>query len=282
MLLLCIMVPIGTVTTHKRRTIMKKIITVLTICILLFGLASCSQEKDKQTIFPNISLSNENSTETFKSKETESKSGVKDSASTDIGGSDITQDKYRVCYYSINKFFSQLVDFEELQVWKENVYATYPNETNEMVIKRFVQDFNISREDFDEANYLAAKMISEELQEAPMMNPKDYLNQEIYEVYNADIIYTFDDEIINEYYLSGEYPFCYQDEYENAVLSGEYKTQTTDFYFDYDDHSTVKLRGFEYIEKETQLTDSVFIPEETSAIPTEPIEVTAEQTEPIE
>ena len=137
-------------------------------------------------------------------------------------------------------------------------------------------DFNISREDFDKANHKLALSFSQELQEAPMMNPKDYLNQEIYEVYNADIIYTFDDEIINDYYLSREYPFCYQDEYENAVLSGEYKTQTTDFYFDYDDHSTVNLRGYKYTEEETTVA------EETSATLTEPIETTAEQTKPIE
>ncbi len=268
-------------TSSRRKTLprkgeqsMKKFITVLTICILLFGLTSCSEKKgaEQKTTFQSVSVSVENSTETNKNNITLPSTNAQENISNDIGGGDILQDKYRVCYYGINKYFAQMVDFEELQVWKENVYATYPNETNEMVIKRFVQDFNISREDFDKANYEAAKMISEELEEVPTVNPKDYLNQEIYEVYNADIIYTFDDEIINEYYLSGEYPFCYQDEYENAVLSGEYKTQTTDFYFDYDDHSTVKLRGFEYVEKETQLTDFVYNPEETTAEQTEPIE----------
>lgn len=61
------------------------------------------------------------------------------------------------------------------------------------------------------------------------MNPQDFANQEIYEVYNGDIIYTFDDEIINNYYLSHDYPFCYASEYEEAVANGTYETRTTDW-----------------------------------------------------
>ena len=238
---------------------MKKILTVLLICILLFSLVSCADKKDNEQTTTSTSVSVENNTETTVNKTTEQATNGQENISNDVGGSDILQDKYRVCYYGINKYFAQMADPLEVRAWEENVYEISPNETNEMVMKRFVQDFNISREDFDKANYEAAKMISEELQEAPMMNPKDYLNQEIYEVYNADIIYTFDDEIINEYYLSGEYPFCYQDEYENAVLSGAYKTQTTDFYFDYDDHSTVKLRGYQYADEQplTELANTL-------------------------
>ncbi len=237
---------------------MKKFITVLTICILLFGLASCAEKKgaEQTTKFPSVSTSVENSTEKNENKPTVPVTSGQENISNDVGGGDILQDKYRVRYYSITAEFAKLADPLEVRTWEEKIYEVSPNETNEMVMKRFIQDFNISREDFDKANHELALSFSQELQEAPMMNPKDYLNQEIYEVYNADIIYTFDDEIINEYYLSGEYPFCYQDEYENAVLSGAYKTQTTDFYFDYDDHSTVKLRGYEYVEDETKLTET--------------------------
>ena len=236
---------------------MKKILTVLIICVLLIGLVSCAGEKDTEqtTTSPVTSVSVEISTDVSENETTELATNIQENISNDVGGSDILQDKYRVCYYGINKYFAQMADPLEVRAWKEKIYEVSPNETNEMVIKRFVIDFNISREDFDKANYEAAKMISEELQEVPTIDPKDYLNQEIYEVYNADIIYTFDDEIINEYYLSGEYPFCYQDEYENAVLAGTYKTQTTDFYFDYDDHSTVNLRGYKYIEEETTVTE---------------------------
>ena len=37
---------------------------------------------------------------------------------------------------------------------------------------------------------------------------------------------TFDDQIINEYYLSREYPFVYESEFEQAVASGEYTPRT--------------------------------------------------------
>ncbi|MBR3781060.1 MAG: hypothetical protein IKK63_07670 [Clostridia bacterium] len=242
---------------------MKKILTVLIICVLMFGLVSCADKKDTDQTTTSTSVSVENNTETTVNKTTEQATNGQENISNDVGGSDILQDKYRVRYYNITTEFAKLADPIEVRAWEEKIYEVSPNETNEMVIKRFVQDFDISREDFDKANHELALSFSQELQEAPMMNPKDYLNQEIYEVYNADIIYTFDDEIINEYYLSGEYPFCYQDEYENAVLSGEYKTQTTDFYFDYDDHSTVKLRGYQY-DDEIQSTKFAGIPEETT------------------
>lgn len=108
-------------------------------------------------------------------------------------------------YYGIPAQFARLVDSDELRAWEEDIYQIYPNETNQMVMKRFIQDFNISREDFEKANYEFAEWISIDLEAVAVMNPKDYINQGIYEVYNGDIIYTFDDEIINEYYLSGDY-----------------------------------------------------------------------------
>ena len=61
------------------------------------------------------------------------------------------------------------------------------------------------------------------------MRPLDYENQQTYEIYNADIIYTFDDEIINEYYLTPDYPYCADFEYESAVKRGEYTSQTEEW-----------------------------------------------------
>ncbi len=248
---------------------MKKALSILTVCVLLFSLVSCTEKEEgiKPTILsPASSVSIENSTETIKNKTTVPATNSQENISNDIGGGDILQDKYRVRYYNITASFARLVNNEEaVRAWEEKIYEVYPNETNEMIMKRFVQDFNISREDFDRANHELALSFSQEMEEVPTMNPKDYLNQEIYEVYNGDIIYTFDDEIINEYYLSREYPFCYQDEYENAVIAGTYQTQTTDFYFDYDDHATVKLRGYE-----AETTVAVpEVTETTTAIPEE-------------
>ena len=53
-------------------------------------------------------------------------------------------------------------------------------------------------------------------------------NREIKDQF-AVFIYTFDDEIINEYYLTPDYPFCSDDEYEYALKNGTYETHTTDW-----------------------------------------------------
>ena len=90
----------------------------------------------------------------------------------------------------------------------------------------FIQHFNFYREDFDRTNLPLAKDFVK-MEEKPTMKPQDYENQQPYEIYNSDIIYTFDDEIINEYYLTPDYPFCFDDEY--ALKNGTYETRTTDW-----------------------------------------------------
>ena len=47
--------------------------------------------------------------------------------------------------------------------------------------------------------------------------------------YLRAVFYTFDDEIINNYYLSPDYLFSMQIEYQNAVADGTYQTRTTDW-----------------------------------------------------
>ena len=202
-------------------------IAIITILLISFALSSCQKTKEP------VDTTNSTKTEDVISSNSEiaNSSGTTKTPPTKNGegGGEILQEKYRQCYYRISEPFALLVDKTELEEWEDRVYEEDPNETNEMVMKRFVQDLDISREDFDKANYKLAKIIFEGMEEAPMMNPKDYANQEMFELYNGDIIYTFDDEIINEYYLSGEYPFCMEHEYEEALAEGTYQTQTTDW-----------------------------------------------------
>ena len=178
-----------------------------------------------------------------------------------IGGGEIVQEKYRQCYYRISYQFAQLVDSQELKEWKEKVFSEDPSEINEMIMKRFIHDFDISREQFDKANLELAKFLYDQNSPLPSMNPKDYINQEMFELYNADIIYTFDDQIINEYYLSGEYPFVYESDYEEAVANGTYQTRTTDWV-------NIEQMEAEIIAKygETEIiTETATLPEETAA-----------------
>ena len=148
---------------------------------------------------------------------------------SDVGGGTFASTKYRSIYGCVPRPFANLVDLYEFEEWYDTVIENDPNKTEIMPMKLFIQEFSISREDFDKANLEWTKIIINGFDGIPMMNPQDFLNQETDEVYNADIIYTFDDEIINNYYLSHEYPFVYVSDYENAVADGTYQTQTIDW-----------------------------------------------------
>ncbi len=177
------------------------------------------------------------------------------------GGGDIDnyidpyKTKYRRIYYSggsggLNTFFANLVTDEDYFEWMEQYYAKHPTgdgmfregekivEPTRMKIVDFVMFFDIPRDVFEEANntWCHSRMIK--WGEVPVMNPKDYKEQEEFEVYNVDIIYTFDDEIINAYYERGEYPFNTEEEYLEAVECHGYVTQTKEF---------IMLEGFEKV-----------------------------------
>lgn len=158
--------------------------------------------------------------------------------------------KYRRIYYdNISVFFAVLVDRDELYEWSTEYYAKNPNadglfekgeeitEPKTMRIVDFIKHFNIPKEEFEEANKTwCHRMIK--WGDVPVMNPKDYKEQEEFEVYNVDIIYTFDDEIINAYYERGEYPFDTEEEYLEAIENDGYITQTEEF---------IMLEGFEKV-----------------------------------
>ena len=163
--------------------------------------------------------------------------------------------KYRSVYYSggssgLNTFFANLVSDEEYEEWMSQYYAKQPPndglfevgeeiiEPTRMKIVDFVMYFDIPRDVFEEANntWCHSRMIK--WGDVPVMNPKDYKEQEEFEVYNVDIIYTFDDEIINAYYERGEYPFDTEEEYLEAIENDGYITQTEEF---------IMLEGFEKV-----------------------------------
>ncbi len=196
---------------------MKKFLSLILFFSFLFIITSCTRGNkmdppvSSTTVQQNIPLNNT------------------DTALSEVGGGTFASTKYRSIYCCIPRPFANLVDFYEFEEWYDIVIENDPNKTEIMPMKLFVQEFNISREDFDRANLEWSKIIINGFHGIPMMNPQDFLNQETDEVYNADIIYTFDDEIINNYYLSHEYPFVYVTDYENAVADGTYQTRTTDW-----------------------------------------------------
>ena len=140
----------------------------------------------------------------------------------DIGGADEQMSspfdgyKYRAIYYDVPAPFADLVDEDAYWDWLENEtpYRKYPRDNiEEMAMVAFVKRFNISRQDFDKANE-KYKQILLEYGGMAFMNPAEEdpyydRDKETHEVYNADIIYTFDNELINAYYL---YVDPYEDE----------------------------------------------------------------------
>lgn len=104
--------------------------------------------------------------------------------------------QYRAVYYTIYGEFFELLDNTQQQDfygWLEESSAetNYGEFRNEMLLVSMIKRYNIPREDFDKAveKYISNKQIV-----------STHMLHEDNEVPNADIIYTFDNEIINEYY----------------------------------------------------------------------------------
>ena len=194
-----------------------KIFAVVILVALLFCLAACSGDETKS---PDISDSStqENTTETVlhSSESTEKGNEVTsvqiDITDPDTGGFEeefeslFDDYKYRYIYYSVYAPFVEIVGEEDYYNWLYTEYETVEfSERNEMAMVAFIKKFNISREDFDKANE-KSKTILSDYGMPPIMNPASddpYYDRDIEcrEVYNADIIYTFDNELINSYYL---------------------------------------------------------------------------------
>lgn len=209
----------------------KNVLMVLLVVLIFLSMFSGCKEIYKWNVLDesknaetNISETQEVAFVTTKHNEFDVSSDEHDEG---YGGGIITVQKYRSCYYSIPSTFVELVGREVYYEWINTV--DYTESAEKMIMLQFIQHFDISREQFDKANYKIAKIILEELDGRPCMNPKDYANQICDEIYNGDIIYTFDDAIINAYYLSPEYPYLYSSEYDEAVEIGEYTSQTEEW-----------------------------------------------------
>ena len=97
--------------------------------------------------------------------------------------------QYRFAFYNLPGQIRSLVSNEEANHWFRNIYANESLETS--IVMSFVQYFNIPREDFEGA--------VERLKKARISFGSD-LTDEYFELPNADIIYTFDNEIIRFFY----------------------------------------------------------------------------------
>lgn len=103
---------------------------------------------------------------------------------------------YRLAYYMMwGDFWETLTDEEMADYfeWSQRLLEETNGGENreEMLLVSFIKRYNISREEFD-------TMIDHFVESCKELNFD--MSCEFYEVPNADIIYTFDNDIINEYY----------------------------------------------------------------------------------
>lgn len=103
---------------------------------------------------------------------------------------------YREIYSVIPSQFAWLVDSEEYEKWKNSVDAS-----GGMAMMQFVKHFNISREDFDSANEAYEAYINSTFGIAIKEKPANETEEKL-EIFNADVIYSFDRETVNGYYLA--------------------------------------------------------------------------------
>lgn len=103
---------------------------------------------------------------------------------------------YRKIYSVIPSQFIWLTDFEEYEKWEKTV-----NASGGMAMLQFVEHFGITREEFDYANEAYEAYINSTGESALHRKPENKAEESL-EVFNAEIIFSFDKERINEYYLA--------------------------------------------------------------------------------
>lgn len=214
-------------------TIKKSLAMLLAIC-MLFGVAACGKttEADK----------NGSQTKTEAVQPTDASNSEAESSTVRVNaelwgdepicGGEVTTQKYRRRYYSVTRPFVDLVGREEYWAWEKKNHDALYNDPKQPMIVALIKEFNISREEFDKANLELARIIRDEVGETPLLEPHDYPSQEVYEVFNSDIIFTFDDELINEYYLChSNYQYVAENYVDEAVAEGKYEVRTKKFVF---------------------------------------------------
>ena len=167
---------------------MKKIVLVLLVLGVFLLLHACSP------VFGGKTTAVETTAMTELSLPVYMPGSIEINHEQDYGEGDNTNYKrsYRRIYYVLPGALSNLVDPEAYCAYSEEFWAHYSGEEiTEMFMVTFIKRFNIPKSQFIKA-FEEVKVIWAETG----LN----LNNENWEIPNADIIYTFDNDIINEYY----------------------------------------------------------------------------------
>lgn len=150
--------------------------------------------------------------------------------------------EYRLCYYNSDYIFMSLVidRYDEVEAIRNERNEAIRQGTfkDEMWLVSIIKGLNIPREDFDKA------IIEYRLRH----DPEDQM-MEADEMPNADILYTFDNEIINAYYRYEEpdWGFDLPELTENTEHLREYWTENGEEYYYFDRHLRYQnIKDFPY------------------------------------
>ena len=115
-----------------------------------------------------------------------------------MGNSVIEPRIRRPIYYSLPYSFAELVGRDVFYAWDVARYEKEEFE-NECIAVSFIKHFKVSKEDFTRANEVIRAQAAE----------LGYEEHSYGEVYDVDLIYTFDNEKINEFFLWENGPYDY-------------------------------------------------------------------------
>lgn len=103
---------------------------------------------------------------------------------------------FRQIYSVIPQHFIALVDYDEFALWSSSVTAE-----DGMAIVQFAEHFGISKEAFDDANREYARYINSFYAASPLYTTP-FKENEIYEIFNVELIFSADREAIDVYYTA--------------------------------------------------------------------------------
>ena len=143
---------------------MKRTLVICTILSFLIVLCSCTRTES------NYETTSEQ-TSTLQSTTTY----------PDVGDTPYGYTQHVHYYYRVMGLFRDIAGSYEYSIWIDEEKPVF-DDFHEMALVQFIKQFNISREQFDAVN---DKWTEDRGKESP---------------FNADIIYTFDNELISDYY----------------------------------------------------------------------------------
>ena len=168
---------------------MKKKTIIITLALLLVLIVGCYAEatsKNGTEHYHNMidttyhTANNENDFTSF------------DAATVlDYGGGDRNESKFRPRFHNLPKHFVDLVGTRAFFNWLDS--RSWHEMQNEHVVIGFIRHFNISKDDFIRASEKALQFLKE-IEEYPIQSTS-------FELMPVDLIFSFDNERINRYFL---------------------------------------------------------------------------------